>query len=71
MNITEDQINKKLALPPVRDLYPIDEGRQKLGGVSAASVYRWAKQGKIRLTKLGARTFISAAEIARLTGSAA
>lgn len=62
---------EKPAPPPVRDLYPLPEGCQKLGGVAPSSVYRWAKQGKIRLTKLGARTFISAGEIARLTGSAA
>jgi hypothetical protein len=58
---------EKPAPPPVRDLYPLPEARAKLGDVSAASIYRWASQGKIRLTKIGGRTFISAGEIARLT----
>jgi len=71
MNLTQDQTNKKPAPPPARELYPLPEARTKLGDVSAASIYRWASQGKIRLTKIGGRTFISASEIARLTGSAA
>lgn len=67
----EKKPEKKLAPPPVRDLYPLPEARTKLGDVSAASIYRWASQGKIRLTKIGGRTFISAGEIERLTGSPA
>jgi hypothetical protein len=49
-----------------RDLYPLKEARQLLGGVSPASIYRWASQGRIKLTRLGGSTFISAEEIARL-----
>jgi hypothetical protein len=56
--------------PVARDLYPLNEARERLGGASNASLYRWAKQGKIRLVKLGGRTFVSAAEIARLAGAA-
>lgn len=52
---------------PQREIYPIDEACTKLGNVSRASIYRWAAQGKIRLVKIGGRTFISGAEIARLS----
>ncbi|HEY8161725.1 MAG TPA: helix-turn-helix domain-containing protein [Methylocystis sp.] len=62
---------ERLAPPPVRDAYPLPEARAKLGGVSAASIYRWAAQGKIRLTKIGGRTFISAGEIARIAANGA
>lgn len=67
MNIRKKETDKPASgLPPVRELYPLREARAKLGGVSTASIYRWAAQGKIRLTKIGERTFISASEIARI-----
>lgn len=47
-------------------LYPLPEARRRLGDISAATVYRWAAQGKIKLTRLGGRSFISAAEVARI-----
>lgn len=59
--------NNFSAQAPVRALYPIGEARRLLGGISAATVYRLAAGGKIKITKVGDRSFISAAEIARLS----
>lgn len=47
-------------------LHPLPEARRRLGDISGATLYRWAAQGKVRLTKLGGRTFMSSAEIARI-----
>jgi hypothetical protein len=52
---------------PQRDLYPLREASVKLGGISIATIYRMASDGKIKLSKIGDRSFVSASEIARLS----
>ncbi|WP_374308224.1 hypothetical protein [Methylocella sp.] len=54
------------AAVPNRALYPLKEARYLLGGRSLASLYRDALEGRLRLTKINGRTYVSAAEIARL-----
>lgn len=56
---------------PERAGYSIPEAGVLLGGASAASIYRWANRGLIRLVKVGSRTIVPASEIARLTGQSA
>lgn len=51
---------------PNRAAFSLKEAGALLGGASVASLYRWASQGKIRLTKVGGRTLVSASEIQRL-----
>ena len=50
---------------PKRDFYPIHEVEQKTS-LSRASIYRHARSGKIKLVKVGGRTLVPEAEIARL-----
>lgn len=50
-----------------RKLVPIPEARAQLGGVSHATIYRWARRGQINFVRIGGRTFVSAEEIARLS----
>lgn len=50
---------------PKRDFYPIPEVEQKTS-LSRASIYRHARAGKIKLIKVGGRTLVPEAEIARL-----
>lgn len=52
---------------PERAGYSIPEAGVLLGGASAATIYRWANRGLIRLVKVGSRTLVPASEIARLT----
>jgi hypothetical protein len=52
---------------PARAGYSIPEAGVLLGGASAATIYRWANRGIIRLVKIGSRTIVPASEIARLT----
>ena len=49
-----------------RELYPIDEARARLGGISQAHFYALVSRGVIRLTKLGRRSFVEAAELRRV-----
>jgi hypothetical protein len=49
-----------------RELYPIDEARQLLGNISAATFFRWRNEDKIRTVKIGKRRFVPRAEITRL-----
>lgn len=51
---------------PARVLYPVGEACALLGGIGPATAYRWSKSGRLRLTRLGGRTFVAAAEIERL-----
>ena len=53
---------------PKRDFYPIPEVEQKLS-ISRASLYRHARAGKLTLTRVGGRTVIAEAEIARFMAS--
>lgn len=54
-----------------RDLYPLSEARQLLGGVSTASLYRWEAEERIKLVRICKRVFMSADEIARITSGGA
>jgi hypothetical protein len=52
-----------------RAMYPIREARQQLGGISHTTFYHLVSKDEIRLIKLGRRSFVSADEIRRITGS--
>ena len=52
-----------------RDLYPISEARHKLGGISHSNFYELVKAKKVRLTKIGRRSFVADAEIRRFIDS--
>jgi len=49
-----------------RDLYSIEEARQRLGGISRNTVYLWLRSGKLSSVVLGCRRFIAAKAIADL-----
>lgn len=51
---------------PRRELYPIPEARQLLGGLSHAGFYSRVRDGQITLVHLGRRSYVSAATIARI-----
>jgi hypothetical protein len=61
------QPNNSPPQAPTRALYPIKEARFLLGSISTATIYRLAAKGEIKITKFGDRSFISSAEIARLS----
>jgi hypothetical protein len=49
-----------------RDLYPLQEARERLGGISRALLYSLVRDGEVKLTKLGRRSFISGDELRRV-----
>jgi len=49
-----------------RDLYSIEEARQRLGGISRNTVYLWLRSGKLPSVVVGCRRFIVATAIADL-----
>jgi excisionase family DNA binding protein len=49
-----------------RDLYSIEEARQRLGGISRNTVYLWLRSGKLASVVLGSRRFIAAKAFAAL-----
>jgi excisionase family DNA binding protein len=55
--------------PPERVAWPINDGAFRLG-VSRATIYKLAGDGKIRLIKVGGRRLIPDAEITRLASGA-
>ena len=55
---------------PARLLYPVDEAREALGDISRAFFYEMVKDGRIRLTKIGKRSFVSDPELKRVAGVA-
>jgi hypothetical protein len=67
----EDQVKEKPAPPlVVREAYSMREGCAKLG-ISVASGYRRAAEGKLKIIKIGGRSLISANEIARIAANGA
>ena len=48
----------------------IIEGRQSLGGISQAMIYKLIKKGQIKTFKIGSRRFISVDEIKRFIAEA-
>ena len=51
-----------------RLLHPVDDARHALGGISRATFYQMVKDGRIRLTKIGKRSFVSDPELKRAAG---
>jgi Helix-turn-helix domain len=49
-----------------RDLYSIQEARQRLGGLSRNSIYELLRTGQLASVVIGCRRFIAAAAIAEL-----
>lgn len=47
-----------------RDLYSIDEARQRLGGISRNSLYQILRTGQLASVVIGGRRFVSATAIA-------
>lgn len=54
-----------------RMLYPEDEARALLGGISRSTLYVLIKEGKLTPTKLGRRVFFAADELERYVASLA
>ena len=52
-----------------RMLYSIPEARQQLGGMGNSTFYAKIATGQIRPTKIGRRTYVSAAELERFVAS--
>ncbi len=48
-----------------RLLYTIPEARKMLGGISHSLIYKLIKDGMLKITKIGRRTFISKFELLR------
>ena len=55
---------------PARLLHPVNDACGILGGISRATFYELVKAGKIRLTKIGKRSFVSDLELRRVAGVA-
>ena len=53
-----------------RLLHPVNDAREALGGISRATFYEMVKDGRIRLTKIGKRSFVSDPELKRAAGVA-
>ena len=47
-------------------LLSVEEAARKLGGISKWTVHAWLAQGKLRRTKVGARTMIRESELQRV-----
>lgn len=51
--------------PPDRDLYPLHEAQERLGGISRSLIYKLIWAGKLTPTHIGRRAFIAADELQR------
>lgn len=49
-----------------RDLYSIDEARERLGGISRNSIYQLLHKGQLASVRIGTRRLVSAVAIAQL-----
>jgi excisionase family DNA binding protein len=47
-------------------LLSVDEAARRLGGISKWTVHAWLAKGKLRRTKVGARTMIRESELQRV-----
>ena len=54
-----------------RDLYSIDEARERLGGISRNLIYEILRSGRLSSVLLGSRRLIPAAAIAQLIAQSA
>jgi predicted DNA-binding transcriptional regulator AlpA len=50
-------------------LYSVPEARRILGGISRSLIYELFKSGEIKVTKIGSRSFVAAAEIDRFVAA--
>ena len=50
---------------PQRLLHPIPEARQILGGIGHTKFYALVKAGRIRLTKIDGRSFVTPSDLQR------
>lgn len=50
----------------MEQLISIDEAARRLGGLSRYTIESWLSKGKLRRTKVGARTMISESELQRV-----
>jgi excisionase family DNA binding protein len=48
------------------ELLSVPEVAKRLGGISKWTVYAWLSQGRLRRTKVGARTMIRESELLRI-----
>lgn len=46
-----------------QNLMSVEQAAERLGGVSKWTVHAWLAKGKLRRTKIGARTMISEADL--------
>ena len=53
-----------------RDLYSIDEARERLGGISRNTIYEMLRKGELASVVLGCRRFIAADAITKLINAA-
>ncbi len=49
-----------------RLLHPVPEARELLGGISHTYFYELVREGRIKLTKLGRRSFVTDRELERV-----
>jgi excisionase family DNA binding protein len=47
-------------------LFSVEEAAKRLGGLSKYTIHAWLSQGKLRRTKVGARTMIRESELTRV-----
>jgi len=52
-----------------RDLYSIEEARERLGGISRNSIYQILRSGQLASVVIGGRRLVSAVAIAQLIAS--
>jgi excisionase family DNA binding protein len=50
----------------VEQLYSVEAAAEKLGGISKWTIYSYLSSGKLKRTKVGARTMIRESELMRL-----
>ena len=53
---------------PKRLIYPITEAREILGGIGNTKFWEMVKDGRIRLTSIDGRRFVSDPELKRVAG---
>ena len=52
-----------------RSLYPIPEAQEQLGGLSRSKLYQLVKSGRLKLVKIGRRSFVTRDEITQFVAS--
>jgi excisionase family DNA binding protein len=52
-----------------RLLYPVDEARERAGGMSRSTFYGLVRSGRISTVKVGSRTLVAADELERFVTS--